>query len=166
MSPPSKSDRLDELIRDIEDTAEQVHQLLGELNDSKIDLAVLKIELKNIVACVSELSVIIKDKNHDGLGIIARLVIIENYIEEIRVFIESRKDTLIEVAVLQQKVCSLEVQVNKAYTTFENYHEAVRAKNNIDATAKTTGKWQMKIVMITGIFGIASTIIAFILQHC
>ena len=166
MSPPSKTDRLDELIRDIEDTAEQVHQLLTELNDSKIDLAVLKTELKNIVVCVSELSKIIKDENHDGLGVIARLVIIENYIEQIRVYVESHKDVLVEVAVLQQKVSSLEIQVNKAYTTFENYHEAVRAKNNIDSVAKTTGKWQMKVVMITGIFGIASTIVAFFLQHC
>jgi chromosome segregation ATPase len=166
MSPPNKTELLEELIRDIQDTSDQVHDLLKELNDSKIDLAVLKTELKNIVVCISDLTKIIRDENSDGLGIVARITILENSIKEVGAYIEQHKDVYVSIAVLEQKVSTLEEKVGTAHKIFENYIASVKTQNQVETNAKISGKWQMRAVLLTGILGIFGTIISFMLQNC
>ena len=120
MSPTNNPESIDELIRDIEDTAEQVHEVLSDLNDSKIELAVLKSELKTIVENVKELSQIIRVGGGDGLCVISRIAIIEQAIREIKTQLIECKESATKVAVLEQGVSGI-------YKTFDNYNTKIQS---------------------------------------
>lgn len=155
MTPITKNERIEELIRDIEETSEQVHQLLSELNESKIDLAILKTELKTIVESVKELSQIIRNENHDGLSISARIALIEQSIKAIWHVVGEYKEVSTEVAVLEEKI----TVINKIIEMYGNREQNINS-------AKILGKWQLYVSSMTGVLALIGVVLSYILQHC
>src|SRR4030067_2161703 len=66
---------IDEFIKDLETTADQVQQLLTEIRDSKIDLATIKAEFRFVVDHFKLLSSIVKDG--ESSSVLTRLAVIE-----------------------------------------------------------------------------------------
>ena len=73
---------IDEFIKDLEATANQVQELLTEIRDSKIDLATIKTEFKFVAENVKQLSALIKDC--ESGSIMTRLAVVEVSLAEIK----------------------------------------------------------------------------------
>ncbi len=159
MTPTNKTELIEELIKDIENTAEQVHELLTELNESKIELAVLKTELKTIVESVKDLSQIIRSGSNDSICITSRVALVEQAIKEIKeqliIEVKEYKDVSIKAALLEQRV-------NSILKMFENYNTKQQSK---DLTI-TNGKWQLYVATLSGMLALIGVILTFFLQNC
>lgn len=156
---------IDEFIKDLEATAEQVQQLLTEIRDSKIDLATIKVEFKFVVDNVKQLSAIIKD-GKDG-SILTRLAVVEAGLadvkEELKLYIS--KDTE-GGANLTTKVALLEQKLNDISTYVEaiKAKEELRKKNSKADEANTAGKWQLYVAIAGGVFTLLGSIAALLMS--
>jgi chromosome segregation ATPase len=159
----NKTELIEELIKDIENTAEQVHELLDELNNSKIELAILKNELKTIVENVKDLSQIIRVGNNDGICIISRMALVEHSIKEIKEqLITEIKANISEYKDVSVKAALLEQRVGSILKMFENYNTKQQSKE----LAGTNGKWQLYVAMASGFLAIIGALLSIVIQHC
>lgn len=154
---------IDEFIKDLEATANQVQQLLTEIRDSKIDLATIKAEFKFVVDNVKQLSSLIKDGENGS--IMTRLAVVEvglaDIKEELKGYIS--KDTEdgtclhTKVALLEQKLLDVCACLEKLETKGEN-------KTPKTELANTTGKWQLYVAIAGGVFTLLGSIAALLMS--
>lgn len=128
---------VEEFIKDLEQTAQQVQLLLTEIRDSKIDAATIKSELNFLVENVKQLSTIIRDGGN-AESVLTRLALLEQSIKEIKDYItkDSAADSklITRVALLEQK-----------FDLLSSKKEAVSKRN-----PKTSdGRWRLYIAIIT-----------------
>ncbi|MHA2426423.1 MAG: hypothetical protein ACXADB_00085 [Candidatus Hermodarchaeia archaeon] len=155
---------IDEFIKDLEATANQVQQLLTEIRDSKIDLATIKAEFKFVVDNVKQLSSLIKDGENGS--IMTRLAVVEAGLadikEELREYISkdteggtslSTKVALLEQKILDVAACLEEIKKDK--------DEAKSPKTEL---ANTTGKWQLYVAIAGGVFTLLGSIAALLMS--
>ncbi|MAE84342.1 MAG: hypothetical protein CMB80_16495 [Flammeovirgaceae bacterium] len=155
---------IDEFIKDLEATANQVQQLLTEIRDSKIDLATIKAEFKFVVDNVKQLSSLIKDGENGS--IMTRLAVVEVSLAEVKEELKGyiSKDTE-GGANLSTKVALLEQKLNDVST----YVEGVKAKEEAskvpkEEAANTAGKWQLYVAIAGGVFTLLGSIAALLMS--
>lgn len=73
---------IDELIKNLEATTDQVHLLLEDIRDSEIEFATIKTELHIFVDNVKQLATLIQETD-SGQSLLTRLALVENAIEEL-----------------------------------------------------------------------------------
>ena len=155
---------IDEFIKDLEATADQVQQLLTEIRDSKIDLATIKAEFKFVVDNVKLLSSIIKDGENGS--ILTRLAVVEAGLADVKKELDAyiSKDTE-SGAALNTKVALLEQKLNNVCICVERS----KTRNEIikvpkAETANATGRWQLYVAIAGGIFTLLGSIAALLLS--
>jgi len=156
---------IDEFIKDLEATAEQVQQLLTEIRDSKIDLATIKAEFRFVVENVKLLSAIIKDGENGS--IMTRLAVVEAGLadikEELKRYISKDLDggakLATKVALLEQKLNDISTYVGEIKAK-----EELRKKNSKAEEANTTGKWQLYVAIAGGIFTLLGSLAALLMS--
>lgn len=142
---------INDFVKELEQTAQQVKDLLNELRDSKIDAATIKLELKLVVENVKELSSIIKDGDKNG-SVLTRLALLEQSVHYIKEYVE--KDSTVgnelntRIALLEQTVKGL-----------------LSKKDAISKKTPEEGKWKFYIAIAGGIFALLGTIAAAILKY-
>jgi Mg2+ and Co2+ transporter CorA len=149
----AESADIDEFIKELEQTAQQVQDLLREIRDSKVDTATIKAELKYLVENVRELSAIIRNGGDSG-SVLTRLALLEQAVKEIKEYVNKDSDAgsqaNIRIALLEQKV---EVLVSKK--------DVVTKKKPEDSE----GKWKLYIAIASGVFTLLGSIAAALLQY-
>jgi uncharacterized protein involved in exopolysaccharide biosynthesis len=142
---------INDFVKELEQTAQQVKDLLNELRDSKIDAATIRLELKFVVENVKELSSIIKDGDKNG-AVLTRLALLEQSVNYIKEYVEKDSSAGNElntrVALLEQTIESL-----------------LSKKEAISKKPAPEGKWKLYIAIAGGIFTLLGTIAAAILQY-
>lgn len=126
---------IEEFIKDLEATSEQVQKLLETVRNSELDFTAIKTELRILCENVKDISSILRDG--DGkLSLITRVMLLEQKIGNIERDIE-RKDSHSKTA--QQSLAEIVV-------------------------ADKTGKWQMRTALATGIIGLLASVITLIVN--
>lgn len=150
---------IDEFIKDLEATANQVQQLLTEIRDSKIDLATIKAEFTFVVNNVKQLSSIIKDGENGS--IMTRLAVIEVGLADIKTQLKDHtsKDTEL-VTSLSTRVVLLEHKIADICT----YIESIKTKGEAKLKEDESGKWQLYVAIAGGIFTLLGSIVALLLS--
>jgi len=156
-----------EFIKDLENTANQVQQLLTEIRDSKVDFATVRTELKFVVDNVKQLSHIVRDGDGSG-SVLTRLALIEQSLLEIREEVKDyiSKDTESGVA-LSTKVALLEQKVTDISTYIEGLRAKDEAKKKSEAArsaADQAGKWKLYVTIAGGVFTLLGSIIALVMS--
>lgn len=154
---------IDEFIKDLEATANQVQQLLTEIRDSKIDLATIKAEFKFVVDNVKQLSILIRDGENGS--IMTRLAVVEvglaDIKEELREYIS--KDTEGGTC-LSTKVALLEQKLLDVSACLEEMKKKEESKSPKTELANTTGKWQLYVAIAGGVFTLLGSIAALLMS--
>lgn len=154
---------IDEFIKDLEATANQVQQLLTEIRDSKIDLATIKAEFKFVVDNVKQLSTLIRDGENGS--IMTRLAVVEvglaDIKEELREYIS--KDTEGGTC-LSTKVALLEQKLLDVSACLEEMKKKEESKSPKTELANTTGKWQLYVAIAGGVFTLLGSIAALLMS--
>ena len=145
---------IEEFIKDLEQTAQQVRKLLDEINSSKVELASIKTQLSFILDNVKDLSHLVRDGN-DGPSLLTKIAILEKAIEEIKKYIakdmEEDKDIITRVALLENKISEMQPKIDKII--LEEYDETKKIEEK-------SNKWKLYAIVIGGIFAITSSIIS------
>jgi len=123
-----------EFIKDLENTAGHVEELLEIVHSSGLDFAALKTELRLLSENVKELSVILRD-DKNGKSLIVRMELLEKRVTDLELQFKEKSDTIDEK--------------NKAENEFEN---------NI-AVANKNGVWHMRAAIVVSIISLLATII-------
>jgi flagellar biosynthesis component FlhA len=149
----TESADIDEFIKDLEHTAQQVQELLKEIRDSKVDAATIKAELKYLVENVRELSAIIRTGGESG-SVLTRLALLEQSVKDLKKYVSKDTDagseTNIRIALLEQKV---DILISKK--------DIITKKKPDDPE----GKWKLYIAIASGIFTLLGSIAAALLQY-
>lgn len=128
----SQSDLLliEEFIKDVESTSNQVAQLLKEMRDSEVEFATVKTELRILVQNFKELSALIKDG--DGrISILTRMALLEKSIKDIEEWVKKQDAK-----------------------SSESKKEDTALK-----LADKSGKWQVYTTLVAGILAVISTVV-------
>lgn len=143
---------IEEFIKDLEHTAEQVQELLIEIRESKVNFAQIKTEIRFIVDNIKQLSAIVRGNGTAG-SIVTRLAIVEQAVKEIKDYIsEDTKDD----AELMTRMALLEQKIN-------NLSKSDSSDSKISA-AEAAGKWKLYVTIAGGIFTLLSSVIALIVS--
>ena len=149
----AESAEIDEFIKELEQTAHQVQELLKEIRDSRVDTAAIKAELKYLVDNVRELSAIIRNGGDAG-SVLTRLALLEQSVKEIKEYVSKDTDagseTNIRIALLEQKV---DILIAKK--------DVITKKRPEDSE----GKWKLYIAIASGVFTLLGSIAAALLQY-
>ena len=147
---------VEEFIKDLEVTAKQIQVLLTEIQESKIDFATIKTELKFVIDNVQLLSSIIRGEGENG-SVLTRLSLVEQSIQEIKIYITKDADAgaaiNTRVALLEQKIDAL-----------SKYAEAKNKESGKKEEIIITSKWKLYITLASGTLAIIGSVIALILQ--
>lgn len=141
-SIPSLSDSrlIEEFLRDLESTSEQVQKLLDTVRSSEVDFAGIKVEIKLLYDNVKELSLLIRGDGSDR-SLVTKIALLEQAVKELQKTV-SEKD-------VRQSVSSLP-QISPS---------------NPQAVANDAGKWQLRVALVTGILSLIATIASALLAH-
>jgi hypothetical protein len=154
---------IEEFIKDLESTAEQVQKLLEDIRDSKIDFVAIKTELKFLVVNVKELSSIIRDGDGSG-SVLTRLALIERSIDDIKAYMskDSENDAALatRIALLEQKVETLSSFVEEQK---KKEAEDTSKQKTVSETDKA-GKWKLYATIATGVFTLLGSIAALVMS--
>lgn len=131
---------IEEFIRDLETTSEQVQNLLDTVRASELDFATIKTELRILCENVKNISSLLRDGD-GGLSLITKIALLEQRVKELEKDLEKDLDKKGESERITQKSLT----------------DIVLADKN--------GKWQMRIALATGIIGLLTSIIATIANH-
>lgn len=131
---------IEQFIRDLEATSEQVQKLLDTVRASELDFATIKAELRILCANVKDISALLRD-GEGGISLVTRVILLEQKVKELEKDIEKDSDKKAE-------------------------NERVTQKSLTDIVlADKNGKWQMRIALATGIIGLLTSVIATIANH-
>lgn len=132
---------IDEFVKNLEAGTEQVKQLLININDSKVELATIKTELKFAINSVREL-----------LQLYTKVALVEEIATEAKDYINNSISRDITTS---SKIAQLEEKLNNIEYKLGRIGDDVKS-SNADKTAmvvrKTTGKWQIYTALIAGGF--------------
>lgn len=78
---------VEEFIKDLEATSDQVQKLLDEVRESEVDFAAIKTELRILCERVKELSAIIRD-GEGGISLLTRLALLEQKFTQLEKILE------------------------------------------------------------------------------
>ena len=131
---------IEEFIRDLEATSEQVQKLLDTVRASELDFAAIKTELRILCENVKDISSLLRD-GEGGVSLVTRIALLEQKVRELEKDIEKDIDKKGEVERVTQKSLT----------------DIILADKN--------GKWQMRIALATGIIGLLTSVIATIANH-
>ena len=133
---------IDEFIQNLEAVTEQVKQLLIHINDSKIELATIKSELKFAVSGVKEL-----------LQLYTRAAMVEEIATEAKEYISHsiERDIAISSKAVQieEKLKNLEYKIERIAEDIKVF----KTDKNENIVRRSTGKWQIYTALIAGGFG-------------
>jgi peptidoglycan hydrolase CwlO-like protein len=87
----SKDRLLEEFLKNLDATNLLVQQLLEEIRESDVDLATLKIELKNLIDDVKEINSSFKDNEHEVIELRTKILLLEKNLEEVNNYIKDKK---------------------------------------------------------------------------
>lgn len=144
---PNERKIIDEFIKELQKTADQIDHLLDEVQEQKIDASSVKTELRHLINQVQKISTVLLEDNSES--VLTRLALVERAITEIRRYVE--KDTefgnnaKIQLALIDQKLDNL-----------KNLPEP--------QVINSEGKWRFYVAVISGLFTLIGTIIAAISQ--
>lgn len=126
---------IEEFIKDLEATSEQVQKLLETVRNSELDFAAIKTELRILCENVKDISSLLRDG--DGkVSLVTRVVLLE------------------------QKIYNLERDIDR-----KDSHNKTAQQSLADiVVADKTGKWQMRTALATGIIGLLASAITIIVQ--
>ncbi len=143
---------VEEFIRDLEHTADQVQELLVEIRNSKVDFAQIKTELKFLVDNIKSLSSIVSGVG-DGGSIITRLAIAEQSVKEIKTYIaEDLKDD----AAISTRIALIEQKIDDMSKTHDTPTDT---KSEVDSV----GKWKLYVTIAGGVFTLLGSVIALVI---
>lgn len=131
---------IEEFIKDLEATSEQVQKLLDTVRASELDFAAIKTELRILCENVKDISSLLRD-GEGGVSLVTRMALLEQKVRELEKDIEKDIDKKGEADRVTQKSLT----------------DIVLADKN--------GKWQMRIALATGIIGLLTSVIATIANH-
>lgn len=131
---------IEEFIRDLEATSDQVQKLLDTVRSSELDFAAIKTELRILCENVKDISFLLRD-GEGGNSVITRIFLLEQRLKELEKDFEKTN----------QKEKDSETSNQKSFTDI--------------ILADKQGKWQMKIAMATGIIGALTSIVTMIANH-
>jgi len=154
---------IEEFIKDLESTAEQVQTLLEEIRDSKINFAAINTELKFLVDNVKELSSIVRDGDGSG-SVLTRLALIERSIEDLKEY--TKKDSEDDVALIT-RIALLEQKVETLTSYIENQKKKEaenKSKQKAISETDKAGKWKLYATIATGIFTLLGSLAALLMS--
>lgn len=136
-SPKSNVDQLllDQFIRDLENTSEALEKLLDLVQESEVDLAAHKTELRILCEEVKRLSSIVRGEG--GISLVTRMALLEQRMAELEKDWQEKKHHEKE-----ERKSMVEVQL-----------------------ADKKGKWELYTILVTGILGIIASIVTVISQN-
>lgn len=172
----------DEFVKTLETTTEQVILLLTDINNSKVELAEIKTELKFLIDNVKELSSIIKDSSN-GKSVLTRIVLIEMEINQIKDYIAKTSinniDVTSRIKKTEDKLSEVKKAINLHKLQEEKKADALNKKTTEKADAlilkasekanelriiSESGKWKLYVILATGTLGIIGTIITLLIK--
>lgn len=131
---------IEEFIKDLEATSEQVQKLLDTVRASELDFAAIKTELRILCENVKDISSLLRDG-------------------------EGGNSLLIRIALLEQKTKELEKDLEKDLNKKEEFNRASNKSVADIVLADKNGNWQMRIALATGIIGLLTSIAATLANH-
>lgn len=144
---------LNEYIKDVEETTEQVRQIIKIIQENQLEFVQSKTEIKFLINSVKELSAIIKDGS-----LLTRLALVEKELEQIQNNLSEIKNYInVDIKAdgeIVTRVALLEQQVENLLTK--------KPENKKETGSE--GKWKLYITIATGTFTILGTIIAILLE--
>lgn len=126
---------LDQFIRDLENTSEALEKLLDLVQESEVDLAAHKTELRILCEEVKRLSSIVRGEG--GVSLVTRMALLEQRMAELEKDWQEKKHHEKE-----ERKSMVEVQL-----------------------ADKKGKWELYTILVTGILGIIASIVTVISQN-
>ncbi len=183
----SQENVINEFIKELEETAKQVHKLLEDINDSKVDFAEIKTELRILVNDVKHLSGLVRDGDN-GAGILTRIALIEKNIDDLKLYVEKdatddvqlvTKIALLEqsldkmnslVPVIFKKIEKIETRSQNIDTRLVKLEEEKKAKEDKEkndnelAVIDQTGKWKLYSVIATGAISLIVAITTLVIK--
>ncbi len=126
---------LDQFIRDLESTSEVLEKLLDQIQESEVDLAAHKTELRILCEEVKRLSTIVRGEG--GISLVTRMALIEQRMIELEKDWQEKKN--------EDK---------------EDRKSLVEVK-----LADKKGKWELYTILVTGVIGIIASIVSMIFQN-
>lgn len=140
MPPSPKQNNIDQVIleqfiRDLESTSEALEKLLDQVQESSIDLAAHKTELRILCEEVRRLSNIVRGEG--GISLVTRMALIEQRMQELEKDWQEKK-----------------------------HEEKSDRKSLVEVQlADKQGKWKVYTLLVTGVIGIITTVVTFIVQN-
>lgn len=148
--PPSKSnnDHLDQFLREIETTSEQVQKLLSDVRDSEVDFSAIKTELRILCENVKDISGIIRG-GADGVSLLTRMALLEQSMKNLEDDFEKLQDNQ------KSQFLQKQIEQNKPKEALDHTEVALTESNN---------KWQMRTTMALAIVSLIGTILTTVLS--
>lgn len=144
---------IEEFIRDLEHTAEQVQELLIEIRNSKVDFVQIKTELKFLVENIKSLSSIVSGSG-DKSSVVTRLALVEQSVQEIKTYIaEDLKDD----AAINTRIALIEQKIDDLGKTHDT---PIDKKSEADSV----GKWKLYVTIAGGVFTLLGSVIALVVS--
>lgn len=134
---------LEEFIKELEATTQQVQLLLRDIRESELEFASTKTELKIFVENVKELSSLIREGG-DGGSLLTRVALVEKSVEEIESWI---------------KIANQKKETQIASTT-----QTTAASQHAIQVAEKAGRWQLITAIATGILALLTSTISLIIN--
>lgn len=126
---------LDQFLRDLESTSEVLEKLLDQIQESEVDLAAHKTELRILCEEVKRLSSIVRGEG--GVSLITRM------------------------ALLEQRMTELE----KDWQEKKHEEKADRKSMVEVQLADKKGKWELYTILVTGVLGIIASIVSLVVRN-
>ena len=82
---------IEEFIKDLEATSEQVQKLLDTVRSSELDFAAIKTELRILCENVKDISYLLRDGD-GGVSLITKIALLEQKVKELEKDIEKDQD--------------------------------------------------------------------------
>lgn len=144
---------LNEYIKDVEETAEQVRQIIKIIQENQLEFVKSKTEITFLIDSVKELSSIIKDGS-----LMTRLALVERELEQIKSYLIDIK------AYIEQDTKSDSEVATRLALLEQQLENLITKKPDTKKDNGPEGKWKLYVTIATGTFTILGTIIAVLLE--
>lgn len=130
---------LDQFLKELDATSEQVRRLLNDVRSSEIDFAKIQTELSLLCKDVRDMSNILRGGDK-GLSLVTKVALMEENVKDLEEKIEK----------LEAAKAALEKERH------DNIRASMQSISEIHLAEKA-GHWQMKTAMVTGILSLVAT---------
>ena len=161
---------VNEFLKELEVTAEQVKNLLEELDERKTDFIEIKTELRILVKDVQNLSGLVRDGDGRS-GILTRIALIEKSIEDLKSYadrdVTEDANFVTRIALVEQSVEKITTFMPSLYNKMEKIEEKnqnldnrlvkIEDKSEKEAVNKI-GKWKVYSAVATGVISFIAAV--------